>query len=268
MIFVNESENKNDKGIYAILNTANSFIYIGQTRQRFVKRFWHHQWKLRNGTHDNCHLQNAWNLYGEDSFEFFIVESVDDNNSLNHLEEKYIQFYRENNRCYNIQDGGQTIYRYNRTEEQRKSIGEKNRVNMTGRKHSEETKRKMSESRKGQHYNENSYSITQEQAFSIKTSLVNGMRPSDIAKNMHVSYKIVNNILSNNAWSRVTVEGWDIFRANRQKTFRLTTDECIEIYNLYLTKKYTQKELAIMRNKSRHTIANAIKRAKKAVEGK
>lgn len=268
MNFTNELENKNNKGIYAILNTANSFIYVGQTRQRFIKRFWHHQWKLRNGTHDNNHLQNAWNLYGEDSFEFFVIENVKNNDNLNHLEEKYIQLYRGNNCCYNIQDGGQTAHRYTRTKEHRKLIGEKNRVNMTGKKHSKETKRKMSESRKGQHYNEESYSITKEQAFSIKTSLVEGMKPSHIAESMNISYKIVNGILSNNTWSRVIVEGWDSFRTNRQKTSRFTIDECIEVYSLYLTKGYTQKDLATMYNKSRHTIANAINRAQKAVEGK
>ena len=65
---------KKDIGIYKITNIVNGFVYIGQTTQGFQKRYWMHQWHLRKGKHDNQHLQNAWNLYGENNFQFSVVE--------------------------------------------------------------------------------------------------------------------------------------------------------------------------------------------------
>lgn len=157
MKFLKENEFKNNKGIYIITNKINDKVYIGQTRQRFIKRYWHHLWKLKDNSHDNIHLQNSFNLYGEDSFIFEVLESVEDNDKLNEVEVKYISYYRELDRCYNIQSGGQVVLNYERTLEQRKSIGEKNRIHMTGRTHTEETKLKMSKARMGLHVNRDKY---------------------------------------------------------------------------------------------------------------
>lgn len=263
MKFKEQHKFKDKKGIYGIVNNINNFVYIGQTRQRFNKRYWHHHWKLRGNSHDNIHLQNAWNLYGESNFTFFIVECVENNEELNVLEEKYIGEYRVLECCYNIQDGGQVYSYYTRTDEHRKSIGEKNRQHMLGRKHSNETKKKMSESHKGRHYNEENYKITEKQAFTIKKLLVDGVEAPIVAEELGISYKIINGILSNNSWSRVHVDGWDEFRNSRERKSRLTNDECLEIYKLYETGNYTQQELGIIYNKTRHSISNAIKRAKR-----
>ena len=63
-------------GIYCIENVVNHKIYIGSSKniyQRLLKHFA----LLRHNKHENAHLQNAWNKYGESSFEWFVIEKCD-----------------------------------------------------------------------------------------------------------------------------------------------------------------------------------------------
>lgn len=60
-------------GIYRILNTENGKKYIGSAID-IDSRWYMHRWYLQNGTHNNAHLQRAWNKYGGDAFVFSIVE--------------------------------------------------------------------------------------------------------------------------------------------------------------------------------------------------
>lgn len=63
-------------GIYCIENITNHKTYIGSSRniyQRLLKHFA----LLRHNKHQNAHLQNAWNKYGENSFRWFILELCD-----------------------------------------------------------------------------------------------------------------------------------------------------------------------------------------------
>lgn len=60
-------------GVYYIINNVDGAAYIGSSID-LVRRFSTHKWELRNNRHSNKHLQNAWNLYGEDSFRFTVVE--------------------------------------------------------------------------------------------------------------------------------------------------------------------------------------------------
>lgn len=52
----------------------NDKIYIGSTKQCFRVRLNNHLQALRKNNHKNCHLQHAWNKYGENSFEFTILK--------------------------------------------------------------------------------------------------------------------------------------------------------------------------------------------------
>lgn len=60
-------------GVYKITNKANNKIYVGSSNN--IKYRWsQHKTQLKNKTHKNSHLQRAWNLYGENSFIFEIIE--------------------------------------------------------------------------------------------------------------------------------------------------------------------------------------------------
>ena len=46
MIFNVDSDKKDKIGIYLIKNIINNNLYIGQTGDRFIERYWNHKWKL------------------------------------------------------------------------------------------------------------------------------------------------------------------------------------------------------------------------------
>lgn len=147
-------------GIYEIINTQNSMRYIGQSID-INGRFSDHKSALRNNRHPNRHLQNAWNLYGQDCFEFKIQEECT-TDELDEKERFYINAYSTTDRKYgyNFEDGGSVnkhVSDETKIKISQKLMGhpvseatiEKMRLASTGRHLSDEAKRKVSESSLG-----------------------------------------------------------------------------------------------------------------------
>lgn len=63
-------------GIYWILNTINNKIYIGSSKDLYIRKRKHFE-RLKKGNHTNNHLQNAYNKYGKETFEFEILITCD-----------------------------------------------------------------------------------------------------------------------------------------------------------------------------------------------
>lgn len=84
-------------GIYAIVNRLNGKRYVGSSCY-ISKRCYEHKRKLKLGTHENQHLQRAWNKCGADSFDFIVLEYVHPEFLLG-IEQKYID---KNKRGYNL----------------------------------------------------------------------------------------------------------------------------------------------------------------------
>ena len=61
-------------GVYMIRNKVNGKVYIGSAAKSFIGRWRIHRHHLRSGTHHSAYLQHAWNKYGEESFEFCILQ--------------------------------------------------------------------------------------------------------------------------------------------------------------------------------------------------
>lgn len=78
-----------EKVIYKIENKVNGKIYIGSTKDK-EERWKKHKWGLNNNCHYNQHLQRAYNKYGSDSFEFSVVEKVDEISNLIPREQHYM----------------------------------------------------------------------------------------------------------------------------------------------------------------------------------
>ena len=231
MKFVEEEKYKNDIGIYKIVNLVNGRAYIGQTKEKFQRRYWLHRWKLRKGEHDNKHLQRAWDKYGEENFIFEVieilpVEQIDDR------EKYWIDWQRKQKEgCYSIQDGGQpeNLNDYI-SPEIRKRQGELNRNRMLGSKLSDETRLKMSETRKGKRVYRTNDTLTDGQAILVKQMFIEGKTSKEIQNELKLPYKTLNNILSNNAYSTVYVEGWEKFlnKHNQEKHDRKIRGKMIE----------------------------------------
>lgn len=99
---------KNDThkcGVYAIRNLINGKVYIGSTIVSFKKRWASHKRKLKNNKHGNQHLQNAYNKYGNDNFEYQIIE-ITTPEMARQKESYYIKFFKSSNSKYgyNISD--------------------------------------------------------------------------------------------------------------------------------------------------------------------
>lgn len=63
------------KAIYKIENILNGKIYIGSS-SNVDKRWIRHQKDLKGGRHHNTYLQRSFNKYGEECFEYSILETL------------------------------------------------------------------------------------------------------------------------------------------------------------------------------------------------
>jgi group I intron endonuclease len=111
-------------GAYQIVNKLNGHKYIGSSINIWT-RWGHHLSDLRKNKHDNNYLQNAWNKYGEDNFEFGVLLFCDADNTF---------IYEQS--CL---DGLKPEY----------NIAIDAFVSRKGLKHSDETKEKMSKAALG-----------------------------------------------------------------------------------------------------------------------
>ena len=110
--------------IYLAINKINGKMYIGQTID-FKRRIYQHRI-----IKDNCAIHKAIIKYGWNNFEWHIIDICHgDANNLNILEKHYIEHFGTYHYGYNETFGGQGVSRLDF-------------------KHSEKTKRKMSQTRK------------------------------------------------------------------------------------------------------------------------
>ena len=187
-------------GIYYIKNLINNKIYIGQS-VNITKRFNTHKHSLRHNLHNNSHLQSSFNKYGEENFEFGLIKSVKER-YLNKLEKLYIKKYDSTNptKGYNHATGGNSNSGwivpqeirdkmskahkgrkpYEMTEEIKQNISNalKGRVAWNkgkkfpewsgenhpfyGKHHTEETKQRISETKKGTKLSEETIELQRE----------------------------------------------------------------------------------------------------------
>lgn len=122
-------------GIYEIRNKITGHCYIGSSIDVRNRRY-RHVYALRRGEHHSPVLQNAWNKYGEDSFEFLLIEEVPDRSLLIQREQYWIDTRRPK---YNINQVAESRLGLKNTAEQNRRIAESHK----GMKHKPESLEKM-----------------------------------------------------------------------------------------------------------------------------
>ena len=135
-------------GIYQIINTVTNDSYIGQSLNIPV-RFRVHRNQLEKGTHKNPFLRKSYKKYGKDKFIFNIILYCEVN-ELTYYEQELINIlepeYNTDAKCISLPKGRKC------SEETKKRMSESH-IGKTpwnyGKKHSEEWKQKISQSLKG-----------------------------------------------------------------------------------------------------------------------
>jgi group I intron endonuclease len=89
------------RGIYKIINVINNKFYVGSAVD-LKRRKARHFSELRNGRHNNRHLQAAWGKYGEQAFVFVVVEQLATDADLLAAENVWLKEHVGEDYCYNI----------------------------------------------------------------------------------------------------------------------------------------------------------------------
>lgn len=137
-------------GIYRFINNVSGKVYVGSSARCIIKRAKSHIRELRKGDHGNRRFQRAWTKYGEDAFEFEVVEII---SPLRPNFEEYVirreQFYLDiTPSCVrmNICPEARLPYRAERSDAFKKNVGD----NFRGKPLSTVHKEKLSRINKGQ----------------------------------------------------------------------------------------------------------------------
>lgn len=158
--------------IYEILNAVTGNRYIGRTRQ-LRKRMIVHRSLLNRGLHRNVNLQLEWTKYGEERFRVSELASSEEEQDSIRIEEAFIAEAIANGNAYNISrsgKGGDVVHLHPNKEEVLKNYSESKRKTESslsdearerrrqmrigesnpfyGKHHSDDSRKRMSESRK------------------------------------------------------------------------------------------------------------------------
>ena len=132
----------NNIGIYKIENSINGDMYIGQAVNLRTRKSVHLS-TLRSNAHRNIHLQRAYNKYGNKNFIFKVILFCEKSELL-YYEQKLVDKLHPQ---YNIRKDcveSQLGVKHSAESVKRQADA------IRGRKHSDETRMKMSASRKGE----------------------------------------------------------------------------------------------------------------------
>jgi group I intron endonuclease len=146
-------------GIYAIINIVNNRWYIGSA-VNVERRWYRHRSDLRTQVHINRHLQRSWNKYGEQAFVFLFLEECEKNDLLKR-EQYYIDLV---NPGFNILKIAGSQLGIKRSLETRKKMSDAKKgkpsnfkgksSSMKGKKRPKEICQRLSELRMGKHHTE------------------------------------------------------------------------------------------------------------------
>ena len=198
--------------IYQIKNKVNNKIYIGSTTN-LERRWENHIHQLKNNIHHSIKLQIAWNKYGEDNFEFSIIEEFNSDNE----DDKYIkeQYYLDLYEPYT--DKGYNMSAVADTRKLFKRINSENSVF---------TK------------------ITKEVAIAIKRELCEtDKQQKEIAEEFNVGRGVVSNIANLNTWVNYGEEYNEILKEKKRTTGYLKNYK-EQVLDMYFNKGMSHVQIA------------------------
>lgn len=179
-----------NSGIYKIYCEKSGKFYIGSS-QELERRRIHHYNRLRANKHGNPHLQNSYNLYGENSIIFEVLEHCDVSKLLE-VEQSYIDRYKGHGVLFNVAEvAGAHMRNRRHKEETIKKMKLKAGSAWRGKHLSEEHRKKISDKRIELTRSRNLRKLTDEQVREIRKLKSTGLGDRKIAKLFNVSRTII-----------------------------------------------------------------------------
>lgn len=192
-------EETNDKRwcVYAHTNKINNKKYIGITSRKPEIRWGYNGCKYK----DQPYFYRAIQKYGWDNFTHEILFNDQSFESACRIEKDLIKHYKSNEReyGYNLTLGGDGRCM---TEEQKRILSDDRKGvgnPFYGKSHSEETKNKMSEARKGE--KSPNAKLTEIDVIGILRMLCEYASPTEIRNKYNISETALNKIKNKKAWS-------------------------------------------------------------------
>lgn len=194
-------------GVYGIKNQLNGKIYIGSSVN--VKKRWrNHKYNLRKGQHHAPHLQNAWNLDGENAFEFILLEELTSSDFISEREQFWMDYHMvaDPQYGYNIAIFAEhPKLGWITPEEVKRKISEslKDRHHI----HNDETKRLISNTMKANQQHKGSSNpaakLTEDKVKEIKSMIASGSSNAQVASVFCVSRATIAHIRTGRKWADI-----------------------------------------------------------------
>jgi group I intron endonuclease len=253
-------------GIYKITNTTNKKFYIGSAKD-IDHRWYCHTNDLNANRHVNPKFQNAWHKYGESSFTFEIIESVEPKPELLlEREDHYLQLLKpyEQSVGYNIgaNASGGDNFTYNPRKEEiranlsRLSLGENN--GMFGKKHNEDSIKQQKNKSVGR------YTL---EWFVQRHGTIEGEKKFEERRQMLMNRKINYVTVTTPIMSFKGHKHGDDFKDKYNRSKNYFKNNWNEFVELVKSGKYSQRQLSEMLGISRPTLKVKMKEALGQKEG-
>lgn len=259
-------------GIYQIYCKANGKSYYGQTND-YDRRMIEHKKNLRHrsGKKHHCvYLQNAWNLYGEDQFEFSLIEECPED-QLTIREQWYFDNYGPKDLLFNTALCAESTRRGVPLSEETKqklrdfNLGPNNPNR--GRKISDEHKKKLSIANKGSNHwhhgrpcteeeklknslslrGENCYlaKLTWDQVYQLRRDFYERTKTvKEITQEFNMNKSTICDILKNKTWKDALYDPSENIKILEQGNKVVNKEIVVKIREDYKSDTYELEELA------------------------
>lgn len=241
-------------GIYAIINTSNNKIYVGQSKN-IKSRINRHKSELKHGKHRNIYLQRECNKYGFESLKFEIIELCD-LGELNAKERFYIEKFDSANysKGLNLTNGGENTEWNDDARKRRSGAGNP----MYGKTISKEHLEAVRIANLGK-----SDKLSADDVAIIKQRLLANENQQEIAKEYNVTYSTIHKIFCAKNWYWVLEELNEqlakIKEQNRHNKKQFIKERNVNIIECF-KQGYTRKEIAEMKCLSRDVVKTVLRK--------
>lgn len=91
------TKDKGKCGIYVIRNLINNKVYVGKSKNIYIRLKQHKTLLNTKNCNENYHLINSWHKYGKENFDYYVIEYLEFNEEI--LKERELYWMESLNSC-------------------------------------------------------------------------------------------------------------------------------------------------------------------------